>query len=124
MLLEKKIVEVVMYRQKFLAGRRSNWLYTIYPIRVISMLQLSYRIFLSSFFCCAVKWVGNLTLYFIMKLPRSPCLFDMGIPRPGYESDMPGPVGPPFSILSCFPSIVGIVRFHPVRASFKSKSMV
>lgn len=36
--------------------------------------------FLSSCFCWAVRLVGNLMLYLMMKLPLSPGFFEMGIP--------------------------------------------
>lgn len=81
-----------------------------------------YKISRSFCFCAVVSEVGNLTLYLTTKLPRWPGFFEMGMPRPGYESELPGCVGPVFSTTRFFPSIVVTVRFHPVRASFSSRS--
>jgi hypothetical protein len=65
-----------------------------------------------------------LTLYWITKSPRLEGFFDDGIPNPGYRSSLPGCVGPPLSRLICLPSMVTTVRFHPVKASFRSSVTV
>lgn len=80
--------------------------------------------FLSSCFCWAVRLVGNLMLYLMMKLPLSPGFFEMGMPWPGYESVEPGDVGPALSRVNCLPSMVVTARFHPVKASFSGSSTV
>lgn len=68
--------------------------------------------------------MGNLTLYLTTKLPRCPGFLEIGMPRPGYESEEPGCVGPALSMLRFLPSMVVMVRFQPVRASFRSSSTV
>ena len=74
-------------------------------------------------FCRAVRLVGNLTLYLTMKLPLSLGFLERGMPWPGNVSDVLGLVGPAFSMLSWRPSIVVTVRFQPVSASLRSRSI-
>jgi len=68
--------------------------------------------------------MGKRTLYLTTKAPRCPGFLEMGMPRPGYVSEDPGWVGPARSMLRFLPSMVVMVRFHPVRASLRSRSTV
>ena len=68
--------------------------------------------------------MGNLTLYLMIKLPRSPGFLEMGMPWLGYVSELPGCVGPDFSTVICLPSIVVTRRFQPVKASLRLRSTV
>jgi hypothetical protein len=68
--------------------------------------------------------MGKRTLYLTMKLPRWPGFLEMGMPRPGYVSELPGCVGPDFSMGRLFPSMVVTVRLQPVSASLRSSSTV
>jgi hypothetical protein len=84
----------------------------------------AHRISWSFCFCVAVKVVGNLTLYLTTKSPRWPGFFEMGIPRPGNLSSLPGCVGVDFPTEMFFPSMVVTVRLQPHNASLRSSSRV
>lgn len=83
-----------------------------------------HKISFSWFFCACVKLLGNLTLTSTIISPRSAGFLLFGIPRCGNVSLKPGPVGPPPETGTCLPSIVEIVRLHPVNASLRSSSTV
>jgi hypothetical protein len=85
---------------------------------------LQSKISLNLAFCVGLSVMGNRTLYFTTKLPLCPGFLEMGMPRPGYESEEPGWVGPALSMLRFLPSMVVMVRFQPVRASFRVRSTV
>lgn len=84
-------------------------------------LPTPYKISFSCCLCAGLNVDGKLTLYLMTKSPRWPGFLEIGMPKPGYRSSLPGCVGPPLSRLICLPSIVVTVRFHPVRASLRSK---
>lgn len=94
---------------------------TVTPPNTVSTCPV-HRILRSVFFCSAVKVDGNLTLYLTIKSPLWSGFLLRGMPRPGYVSELPGCVGPAFSITMDLPSIVVTVRFHPVKASLRSSS--
>lgn len=84
----------------------------------------AHRISLSCCFCAGVRLVGNLTLYLTTKSPREPGFFEMGIPRFGNLSSLPGCVGVDFPTEIFLPSMVVTVRFQPHNASLRSSSTV
>ena len=75
-------------------------------------------------FCAAESVVGNLTLISTRKSPLVPGFLEIGIPWPGKVCIDPGCVGPAPLTGNCFPSIVVTLLCHPVKASFKSSSMI
>jgi len=104
----------------------SNWRIntSMHGCKNVERSVRDYKISRSFCFCADDNVMGNLTLYLMMKFPRWPGFLEMGMPRPGYESELPGWVGPPFSTAMLDPSIVVTVRFHPVSASLRSSSTV